>query len=295
MSTNIKTIAFIGATGMLGKPVAIELAKAGYKVKALVRNKAAALKSLPVGIELLEGDMKNPEDLKSLLRDADALYLNLSVKPEDKPSAWHAESDGLKLLLPLAKAAGIKRVSYISSIVMHYQGMNGFHWWIFDIKHLAVKLIKDSGIPYTLFYPSTFMESVDGPAKRGNSISMIGTMKYPAWMIAGSDYGKQVAKAFSLDIAANKDYWVQGPEALTFEQGIERYIKHYKKEKLKISKVPMGLFKFLGLFITPMNYLSKIMEALNNYPEKFVSQTTWDELGTPVMKIEDYAAEANSR
>lgn len=295
MSTSIKTVAFIGATGMLGKPVAIELAKAGYRVKALVRNKTAALKVLPAGIDLIEGDMQNPDDLKNLLRDSDALYLNLSVRPNDKPSDWHSESDGLKTLLPLAKAAGIKRVSYISSIVMHYQGMNGFHWWIFDIKHLAVKLIKDSGIPYTLFYPSTFMESVDGPAKRGNSISIIGQMKGTAWMIAGSDYGKQVAKAFSLDSAANKDYWVQGPEPLNFEQAMDRYIKIYKKEQLKVSRVPLGLFKFLGLFIRPMNYLSKIMEALNNYPEKFASQTTWDELGKPVMKIEDYAREANNR
>lgn len=293
MSTGIKTIAFIGATGMLGKPVAIELAKAGYKVKALVRDKQSALKVLPVGIELVEGDMKNEADLRNLLKEADGLYLNLSVKPTDKPTDWHSEADGLKMLLPIAKAAGIKRISMISSIVMHYQGMNNFHWWVFDIKHAAVKMIKDYGIPYTLFYPSTFFESIDGPGKRGNTLNGIGKMKYPVWMIAGADYGKQVAKAFELESSANKDYWVQGPEALDFAQAGERFVKACTKEPLKTATAPMMLFKILGLFVRPMNYISKIMEALNNYPEKFVSQPTWDELGKPNMKIEDYAKQAS--
>ena len=64
---------------------------------------------------------------------------------------------------------------------------------------------------------------------------------------------------------------------------------HYKKEKLFISKAPLGMLKFFGNFSTKMNYGANILEALNNYPEKFAAEATWKELGEPEMTIKKYA------
>ena len=46
----IKKIAMIGATGMLGMPVAIALLEAGFEVTALARNPASARRALPAAI-----------------------------------------------------------------------------------------------------------------------------------------------------------------------------------------------------------------------------------------------------
>jgi len=43
----MKKIAILGATGLLGKPVTLTLAKAGYEVTVLVRDPALARKTFP--------------------------------------------------------------------------------------------------------------------------------------------------------------------------------------------------------------------------------------------------------
>jgi hypothetical protein len=44
----------------------------------------------------------------------------------------------------------------------------------------------------------------------------------------------------------------------------------------------------MGLFSNKFSYGAKIVEALNNYPEKFESEKTWEELGKPETKFIDY-------
>src|SRR4051812_30685570 len=124
----ISKIAFIGATGSLGKPVAKQLVNGKFELTALVRDVAKASASLPKEIKLLKGDVSNSADLDNLLRGQDAVYINLNLKPGEKKNDFHAEIDGLKNILSSAKKMNIKRVAFISSLVKNYQGMNGFDW-----------------------------------------------------------------------------------------------------------------------------------------------------------------------
>jgi uncharacterized protein YbjT (DUF2867 family) len=285
----IQKIAFIGATGTLGRPVAFELTNAGFEVSALVRNLSEAKKILPAQINLYQGDLKNKADVLNLLEGKDALYLNLNLKPEEKKNQFHTESDGLKIILDAAKEKKIKRIGFLSSIVMRYQGMNNFDWWVFDLKAKAVQLIKESEIPYTIFYPSTFMENFEGNYRQGNKILLAGTSMHKMFFIAGQDYGKRVASAFRNTPTENKEYVIQGPEAFTADEAALEYIKHYSKSKLKISKAPLGVLKFVGKFVTKVNYASHIIEALNNYPETFEADQTWKDLGAPTITLRQFA------
>ncbi len=286
----IKKIAFIGITGMLGKPVAIELLKAGCSVRALVRDPEKAKGSIPAGVEIMKGDLKNPPDVDALMKDQDAVYVNLSVTQFEKKNDWHPETDGMEIVLAAAKNNKIARILTISSLVQRYQGMNNFSWWIFEIKEQSIALIKKSGIPYTIFYPSTFMESFVGKYKQGKRILLAGKSKYPMYYIAGEDYGRQVAT--SLGVTGNKEYVIQGPAAMTQEEAAEIFVKNYQKEKLTISKAPLALLRFLGMFFTPINYGAHIVEAMNNYPEKFESGEVWTELGKPTITLQQYSENA---
>jgi putative NADH-flavin reductase len=284
-----KNIAVIGATGMVGQPVAVELMRAGFTVTALVRNHSNE-KKLPGEIRLVRGDIKNAGDLLTLLHGQDFLYINLNLKPEEKKSDWHSESDGLKNIIAAAQQAKIKRIAFISSLVMRYQGINNFDWWVFDLKKQAIDLIRSSGIPYTIFYPSAFMENFHSNYRQGNKIMLAGESKAKMYFISAVDYGKQVAMSFQNLTATNKEYDVQGLEAFTSEEASYEFVNHHKKETLKISKAPLGVLKFIGLFSQKMNYVSNIIEALNNYPEKFAADTTWNELGKPSITLRDFAA-----
>jgi hypothetical protein len=47
--------------------------------------------------------------------------------------------------------------------------------------------------------------------------------------------------------------------------------------------------KFLGRFISKVNYVSHIVEALNKYPEKFEADNTWRDLGRPETTLREFA------
>jgi hypothetical protein len=53
--------------------------------------------------------------------------------------------------------------------------------------------------------------------------------------------------------------------------------------------MPMGLFKFLAIFITQLKFVTKLMEVMLENKETFESQVTWDELGKPDITIEKFA------
>jgi uncharacterized protein YbjT (DUF2867 family) len=286
----IKKIAVIGATGMLGKPVTYELAKAGFTVSVLARDIAKARKLFdPTVASIIEGDLEDSGSIVRFLHGCDGVYLNLSVKQSEKEHDFHTEAEGLEHIIDAAKKCGIKRIAYISSLVVNYQGTNGFDWWAFRLKKKAIQLIKSSGIPYTIFYPSTFMDSFHHVYRKGNRILLAGTSEHKMWFVAADDYAKQVAKSFLILSNENKEYVVQGTEPFTADEAAQEYIAHYPHEKLTISKAPLGFLKFLGKFIQTINYGSNIIEALNKYPEKFEATQTWNELGKPEITLRDFA------
>ncbi|MFD1142861.1 SDR family oxidoreductase [Larkinella insperata] len=283
-------IAVLGATGLIGKPVTEQLIAAGYTVTILARNPDKA-KALFPKARIVRADLRNPESLRAGLQNQQAVYLNLSVRQAEKPGDFHTETDGMKILLDEARRAGVRRIGYMSSLVMRYQGMNGFDWWVFEVKHEAVRLLKQSGLPVTIFYPSTFMESFSMQTQ-GPVLPLAGQSDVRMWFVAGQDYGRQVARALQLPGDQNREYVVQGPEAHTYEAGAKLFVDQYAKRKLTLVKAPLGVLKFLGRFSRTVNYGAHIVEALNRYPESFEAEQTWTDLGPPTLTIGDYAQQA---
>ena len=281
----MKKIAIIGSTGMLGQPVTKAFIDAGFEVSLFVRNADKAKTLFGSNVRIVKGDIKDAAGLKELLTGQDAVYLNLSVEQSSGVNDFQAEREGLKNILRVSKASNIKRVGYLSSLVQFYTGIN---WWVLDIKKEAVTNIKQSGLPYSIFYPSTFMESFDrGAYRQGNSINLAGTSKYPMYLISGADYGKQVVKAFESD-NGNNEYVVQGQDGYIADDAAKLFADNYKKSKIKVVKIPFGVLKFLGRLTKKFNYAANIVDALNNYPEKFEAKKTWQELGKPETKFIDY-------
>lgn len=283
-------ITFFGATGMLGKPVAKQFIKSGHNLKMLVRNKNKAKSIFGDFPEYVEGNLESDSAVKQSLEGSEAVYINLSVAPGSNESDFQPEREGIEKIINLSKGMGIKLISNISSVVKNYNGMDGFNWWVFDLKENAEKMIKNSGINYLIFQPSSFMENFDiGGFKQGKKINLAGESKYPMYFISGDDYGKQVVKAFENFDGQSKVYIVQGPEAYKTNEAADIFVKNYKKENLKISKAPFWLLKFIGIFSSKMKYVSNIVYSLNNYPEKFEAEKTWEELGKPEETLEHYA------
>jgi len=288
-----KKIAIIGATGLIGKPVTKALMNAGFEVTIIARDVEKARAIFPAA-NILYGDLEDKMSLCETLKGQDAIYLSLHITQNTKHKDFMPETDGLLHLIEAAKANQIQRIAYLSSLVKDYQGQNCFKWWVFEVKQKAVQILKGAGIPYTIFYPSNFMENFDkGGFKAGRKMNLAGKSAIQQYWISGQDYGKQVAKSFEILTDENRDYIIQGPEAHTMEDAVKIFIQHYKKESLKIVRVPIGALRLASKFSLKISYIYHILEALNKYPEKFGAQFTWDELGKPTETIAKYAAKVS--
>jgi uncharacterized protein YbjT (DUF2867 family) len=279
---------FIGASGMLGKPVALELLRAGFELTLLARDTEKLEKFFP-NIKKIKGDVFDKTSLETAMHGQDLVYANLSIAQSSKKNEPQPEREGVQNIIAAAKAKGIKRLGYLSSLIKNYQGMNDFNWWAFDIKQGAIDAIKKSGIPYSVFYPSTFMETMNNQMMQGSRLLLAGKSEAPMWFIAAKDYGIQTAWAFKKAGDENQEYAIQGPEPFTFDEAAKVFIQHCKK-KISPMRTPLGPFKFFGMLSQKMNYAANICEALNKYPEKFESEKAWNDLGKPSTRLADYAA-----
>jgi len=290
----IKKVAVIGATGMLGQPVTRQFLRAGFEVSVLARNVKKAQKIFGPGVRIVKGDLEDISSIKELINGQDAFYLSLSVEQNSRKTDFQPERDGLENLLEAARSFPLMRIGYLSSLVQFYQGLNGFDWWVFQIKQEAIAKIKSSGHPYSIFYPSTFMENFDkGAYVQGNAILLAGRSVHPMFFISGDDYGRQVANAFQQD-KGNREYVIQGPESYTADQAAKIYAENYTSARLSTLKMPLGLLYFLGNFSKKLNYGARIIDALNNYPEKFEAGNTWKELGRPETTLAGYIRKVNN-
>ncbi|HSK13301.1 MAG TPA: NmrA family NAD(P)-binding protein [Phnomibacter sp.] len=285
----MKKVAIIGATGMLGQPVTRCFIDAGHEVSILARNEQKAKALYGDEVRVIKGSLEDKTSLDRLLKDKHWLYLSLSVKQSSREKDYQPEREGLTNALHAAREAGISRIGYLSSLVQRYQGMNGYDWWVFRMKEQAVSSIKQSGIPYSIFYPSTFMENFDkGQYVMGNKILLAGRSLHKMYFISGNDYGKQVVSAFERNLG-NNEYVIQGPEGLTADEAAAVYARHYTKKKLGLLRMPMAILDIMSSLAPKFNYGAKIIRALNEYPEKFEAGATWEELGRPATTLENYA------
>jgi uncharacterized protein YbjT (DUF2867 family) len=285
LQTPLRKIAVIGATGMLGLPVTRALIEAGFEVTALVRNVTAARRTLPPEVALIAADVGDEDSLRRGLAGHDALYLSLAIQPGERKGDFHTEAEGLEHILAAARAVGIKRIGYLSALVIDSE--DGA-WWVLDVWRNAVSRLKSSGIPSTVFYASNVMETLPTRHKVGGIMLLAGASHHANYWIAGADLGAQVARAFRLPDTAGRDYVMQGPELVSYEEAAQRYARGNGKA-LRVLTLPLPLLRFLGLFSVHMRFNARILRTVLRYPEEFKAADTWRDLGRPTITIEDFA------
>jgi farnesol dehydrogenase len=108
-----------GATGFLGTPLAAELVRQGYAVRALTRRHSDR-EGLGDRITFVEGDIRDPESLRRGMQDCSRVFHLAAYARMWAPSAdvFYAHNvQGLRNLLDAALATGVERVVWTSSIV----------------------------------------------------------------------------------------------------------------------------------------------------------------------------------
>ncbi len=109
-----------GATGFLGSHVAQALAAQGAQLRVLTRRTSNKrnLEELPP-FESVEGDLRNPEPLRTALRGCDALMhvaADYRLWVRDPREMYKSNVEGTRALLRLAREEGVPRTVYTSSV-----------------------------------------------------------------------------------------------------------------------------------------------------------------------------------
>ncbi len=225
---------------MLGKPVARNLAAAGYTVRVMARDPTSAHAQLGDISEIVQGDVTRPETLDAAVRDCQGLYVSLRGN-FDAGDYAAVEGQGLGHLLAAARNAGVSRVGIISGAGRTAENTHRFP---VRIKLQAEERVRSSGMEWMIFRCTHFMESLD-LFVRGNKAVIIGRQPHAYHYLAVPDYAAMVSKAFGCDAAANREFTILGPESLTMEQALSIYIRELAPQ-LTIKHVPASLLWLIG-------------------------------------------------
>jgi uncharacterized protein YbjT (DUF2867 family) len=251
-------ILVIGASGLLAKPVIRHMDKAGFQLRLFSRSVNQSMYDKE--FEMVQGDVFNLKDLNQAMTGCDAVHISIATNNEGLAT---------KNVVDIAKQIGIKLISKVSGCTVAEEN----RWFpMIENKYQAEQTIINSGIPYMIFRPTWFFESLDLMIRDGKAM-LLGKQPNPSHWVAADDLARMVATAYGKPEAKNKIFFIFGPEQHLMKDLLEKYCKLRYPEIKKVSSVPIWMMKMIGLFTG--NKQLKEVASLFAYFEKV------KELGNP--------------
>lgn len=275
-------ILVIGASGMLAKPVIRQLDRTGFQLRLLSRHVDSSM--FEKEYDIIQGDVFDVDFLNKAMNGCDAVHISLSVNDEAKATAGIVE---------VGKQQKIKALSMISGCTVAEEN----RWFpMIDSKFRAEQLIINSGIPYMIFRPTWFFESL-GLMVRNGKASVLGNQKNPYRWIAADDYAHMVATAYKKPEAKNKIFYCFGPQTFLMKDLLEKYCKELHPEVKKVSNLSLSIVRFIA-FLSGKKQLKTVADLFSYFEkvkEMGSSEETDEILGKPEINFERWIALRKAR
>src|SRR5262245_37898306 len=199
------------ATGNNGQELLRQLASAGQRVRALVRNPAKAALLKGPNVELVAGDFDQPATLDSALRGVDKTFLLTPVA--ERFVAWQ------RAFIEAAQRAKVKHLVKFSGMGAHA----GSESELLRLHAETDDVLRRSRVPFTILQPNSFHQNMLSSAA---TIKAQGKFYWPLKNARQStvdirDINAVAARALTDSGHEGKTYVITGPEALTFQQVAE--------------------------------------------------------------------------
>ena len=199
------TTLITGATGFLGSAIARELLRDGRKIKILARGNADLRNIEGLEAEVVKGDLRDRESLKSAMTGCSRLYhvaAYYSLWNQDKKLIYDINVQGTRNILETALELGLERVVYTSTVgciglsedrtpTNEDQPMdpatlsNDYKISKFQAEKIALEM-HDRGLPVIIVNPSTPIGPRDiKPTPTGKIILDFLNGKMPAYLDTG--------------------------------------------------------------------------------------------------------------
>jgi uncharacterized protein YbjT (DUF2867 family) len=269
-------ILVIGATGLLASPVIKQFDRQGHSLRLFSRSVEKS--RFPGNYEITPGDVFKEDDLQKAIQGCDAIHITISKV---------SEGQAAEAIVKVAKQHAIKLISYVSGATASKENS----WFPMTRDKLrAEQAVMQSGIPYLIFRPTWFFESLTYMVRNGKA-NVIGKQRNAYHWIAADDFAGMIATAYQKDEAKNSIYYAYGKESFRMKDLVEEYCRMLYPEIKKVGTVPIAMLKIMSLF--PGKKELKIVASLFDYFEKVkepeIDNTkTWALLGEPQLNFQQW-------
>ncbi len=227
-------ILVVGATGLLGAEICRLLTERGHRTRAMTRPSSSAEKITrlrSMGVELAQGDLKDPVSLQSACAGARAVISTASstISKNAGDSIESVDRDGQLALISAAERAGVQHFVYVSFADLPAD------FPLQAAKREVEERLKRAALTYTILRPTNFMEIWLGPhlgfePKEGRARIFGAGLGKTSW-ISFLDVAQFAAESIDNPAARNRSIDLGGPEALSqmdvvriFEEELDRSI-----------------------------------------------------------------------
>ena len=234
------TALVVGATGLLGSRVCKELAAQGKPVAGMVRSaddaKVGALRE--AGVELIEGDLKDPTTLQRACQGRTAIIstASASMSRQAGDNIQSVDLDGQKSLIDAAKAAGVGKFVYIS-----FSGNMTTDGPVTAAKREVEQYLQSSGLDYTILRCGFLMEVMVAPIvgfDYTNAKAVVyGSGENPLSLLSMDDVARMCALCLDQPEASNAVIEFGGPEAVTLHELVGTF-EEVKGQPFEMQHVP---------------------------------------------------------
>lgn len=152
-----RTVALLGATGMVGRFIIKESLARGYSVRALART-PAKLDEYQGRITVIKGDARDPAVIRELLTGSDVVLSALGPVRADGAASKFLSTAVAGNILQEMQRQSISQYSLVSGggVVMPGDKRNLLGWWIRTLVRLGLKdTLKDKQAEYAVLAESS--------------------------------------------------------------------------------------------------------------------------------------------
>lgn len=236
-----------GASGFVGGHLVADLIAKGHKTTCLARSDKAKQSLSAKGVEVITGDITQPDTLKDVLQPDDfVIHLVGIIEEKGKASFQSIHVEGTANLVSEAKRAGVRHFFYQSALGADINSWSGY----LKTKAEAEEIVKTSGLNYTIFRPSLIIGPWDGFTKKMmEMIKLSPVMPIPGEGKARfqpvyiKDWLRCINAVIENPAQFISTYDIGGPEHLSYTEIVGKLSKTMGRSTSSFN-IPMGLMKF---------------------------------------------------
>ena len=277
-----------GASGFVGSAVLLQLLQAGHSVRALLRPKSDQRNVDGLPVEIVHGDLTQPDSLSAALNECDALFhvaadYRLWVPRPDE--MYETNVAGTRNLMLAAARAGLKRIVYTSSVAtlgiasdgnpadektpVTFDDMIGHYKRSKFLAEAVVKRLADEdGLPVVIVNPSTPVGPRDiKPTPTGRVIVDAASGRIPAYVDTGLNLvhvdDVAVGHILAFERGAIGKRYILGAQNMTLKQILTQAATMAGRPPPKV-RLPHNL-------VLPIAYLAEAWARFTNGGEPLVT------------------------